>query len=459
MNKISQHLIYLFLLLTISFGQIDINNQKSFAQKMHDNIHQALIMNQFSDGARPTEEIYESWSEANSQWESIRRYTYEYNLNKITNTPVSGLNRMTMWLWGPSGWYRLYYYLYVWNNDGTLNSWTSYDDGGAPANMAEYSAPWFNHYATSETISNYYGGDWFFSSWTQRTFDSNGFPIQTDHSYWNNSTNTWILESRITDTMDPSYAQWGCPQTSTYNLCTNGTCDSYYEYRLTYGQQPCATDPVPYNSWFFFPQCNPDRVDLYWFDYYYDTPILERYELFNYYFGYCLAETINGHNPDGSPFSRQKNRYWTLSGFVYKISTAYDNSDSRLTQVVTETYANGQYTNSQRASYAYEGIPLGTEDNASIPVKFKLNQNYPNPFNPITSISFELPEESIVSIKIYNSLGDEIKTLINEFRPIGQYQINWDGTNNTGEIVSGGTYFYQLKVGEFTQTRKMVLLK
>ena len=104
-------------------------------------------------------------------------------------------------------------------------------------------------------------------------------------------------------------------------------------------------------------------------------------------------------------------------------------------------------------------MPLGTEDNASIPAKFVLDQNYPNPFNPITSISFALSEESIISIKVYNSLGDEIKTLINEFRPMGQHQINWNGTNNTGEIVSGGTYFYQLKVGDFTQTQKMVLLK
>ena len=103
---------------------------------------------------------------------------------------------------------------------------------------------------------------------------------------------------------------------------------------------------------------------------------------------------------------------------------------------------------------------LDTESGlSSQPQQFILYQNYSNPFNPITSILYELPQESNVSIKIYNSLGNEIRTLVNEVKPTGQYKVNWDGTDNLGEKVSGGTYFCQLHANGYSQTRKMVLLK
>lgn len=459
MNKISQHIINLILLLTVSFGQLNKINQKSLTQKIHDNILQALIMNQFSEGARPTEEIRQLWSVSNNQWENSTKYTYEYSLAKSTMNPVPGLVTIRKWVVDPNTgeWKEQIYYTYAWNNDGTQHSWTSYNSAsGAPIDMTEYSGPYFNGQATTETAHYWSFGAWAPNSQTRNTFDQYGNIIQEDYFGWTGGV--WNHSSTTTNTMDPNYEQSGCPQTSTWSLCTNGTCDPYYEYRIAYGQPPCPTDAVPYNVWLPFAQCNPDQVDFYWFEY--GTANHGMTDYYNYPPEHCLVTTVNGYDPTQTATNTWNMSYHTPGGGVPKTSTAFDNSDSRLTQVETATSSDGtNWTNSQRNFYAYEGIPLGTEDNASIPAKFVLDQNYPNPFNPITSISFELPEESIVSIKIYNSLGDEIKTLINEFRPIGQYQINWDGTNNTGEIVSGGTYFYQLKVGEFTQTRKMVLLK
>lgn len=95
----------------------------------------------------------------------------------------------------------------------------------------------------------------------------------------------------------------------------------------------------------------------------------------------------------------------------------------------------------------------------SILTKYYLHPNYPNPFNPTTTITFDLTQESDVCINIYNLLGHEIKIFKNGLKSAGQYQFNWDGTDNSGEKVSGGTYLYQLKAGDFIQTRKMVLLK
>jgi hypothetical protein len=98
-----------------------------------------------------------------------------------------------------------------------------------------------------------------------------------------------------------------------------------------------------------------------------------------------------------------------------------------------------------------------------LPEKYSLHQNYPNPFNPVTKIRFEIPplnlplsggERERVMIKIYNILGREIATLINEQLQPGVYEVTWDGTN-----YPSGVYFYRLTTKDFSQTRKMVLLK
>ncbi len=91
--------------------------------------------------------------------------------------------------------------------------------------------------------------------------------------------------------------------------------------------------------------------------------------------------------------------------------------------------------------------------------KFSLGQNTPNPFNPITKIEYSIPVDSYAQIIIYDIVGNEVKTLVNEYKIYGQYSILWDGTDNSEESVGGGIYFYKLQTGDFIQTRKMVLLK
>jgi hypothetical protein len=90
----------------------------------------------------------------------------------------------------------------------------------------------------------------------------------------------------------------------------------------------------------------------------------------------------------------------------------------------------------------------------STPDKFALNQNYPNPFNPSTSIEFQLPKESFVTLKVYNILGVEIATLVNEQKPAGVHKINFDASGLTS-----GLFIYKISIGSFEQTRKMMLLK
>lgn len=93
------------------------------------------------------------------------------------------------------------------------------------------------------------------------------------------------------------------------------------------------------------------------------------------------------------------------------------------------------------------------------PAKFAISQNYPNPFNPTTAFSINLPSETHMSLVIYNIAGQKVRTLVNETLPAGPRTITWDSTNDRGEVVSGGIYFYRVVAGDNVVTKKMLLLK
>jgi flagellar hook assembly protein FlgD len=98
---------------------------------------------------------------------------------------------------------------------------------------------------------------------------------------------------------------------------------------------------------------------------------------------------------------------------------------------------------------------------ALLPKAFAMSQNYPNPFNPSTTIAYDIPEGDNVQVQlnVYNMRGQLVRTLVNESKSEGSYQIQWDGSDNYGRRVSSGVYFYRIKAGEFSKTRKMVILK
>jgi hypothetical protein len=100
-------------------------------------------------------------------------------------------------------------------------------------------------------------------------------------------------------------------------------------------------------------------------------------------------------------------------------------------------------------------VVVGVEDELnSLPTEYSLSQNFPNPLNPSTKIKYSIPISSQVSLKIFNTLGEELEILVNEEKPIGTYEVNWNAAN-----LPSGVYFYRLQAGDFVQTRKMILLK
>jgi len=122
----------------------------------------------------------------------------------------------------------------------------------------------------------------------------------------------------------------------------------------------------------------------------------------------------------------------------------------------------GDAENNRDIFYTQRG-PSGVKPQPWLPFPqgYKLEQSYPNPFNPTTVIRYQ---SSVIrpvhtTLKIYNILGEEVITLVDQEQRVGRYQVVWDGRNNQGKEVTSGVYLYRLKAGEFTAARKMVLLR
>ncbi|MFZ4592240.1 MAG: T9SS type A sorting domain-containing protein, partial [Ignavibacteria bacterium] len=97
---------------------------------------------------------------------------------------------------------------------------------------------------------------------------------------------------------------------------------------------------------------------------------------------------------------------------------------------------------------------LDPDENTGTIKSYQLFNNYPNPFNPVTTIKFQIPKDAAVSLKVFNSLGQEIETLKSEYMKTGLYTINWNGSR-----YSSGVYYYVLRSDSYTETKRMVMIK
>ena len=118
-------------------------------------------------------------------------------------------------------------------------------------------------------------------------------------------------------------------------------------------------------------------------------------------------------------------------------------------------------------SITLKTLGVGIEQVSTVPQDFSLSQNFPNPFNPTTKIEFGLPHQSKVSLKIYDVIGREVATVLNEEKSAGRFVVEWNGKNNLNRQVASGVYFYKLEAhqkdggqaGSFVQSKKMLMLK
>jgi hypothetical protein len=137
--------------------------------------------------------------------------------------------------------------------------------------------------------------------------------------------------------------------------------------------------------------------------------------------------------------------------------TIYTYSDNTVTDDETYDYriADVDYDGNKE----YHSLQLMGISPASIPSTYVLHQNYPNPFNPVTTLSYDLPEDAMVNITIYDMMGRIVNNLVSSRQAAGYKSIQWNATNDEDKPVSAGLYLYTIQAGQFRQTKKMVLLK
>ena len=170
---------------------------------------------------------------------------------------------------------------------------------------------------------------------------------------------------------------------------------------------------------------------------------------------WATATEVNNY---GFEVERKSNNTWDNIAFVPGHGNSnspkqYSYTDKNLTNGNTFQYRLKQIDNEGTFEYS------NTIEVNAVPSRFELSQNFPNPFNPSTTIKYYTPKNSFVTLKVYDMLGREITTLVNEQIASGYHEVNWNGLDSKGESVSSGVYIYRLTAGNFTQTKKMNLLK
>ena len=191
---------------------------------------------------------------------------------------------------------------------------------------------------------------------------------------------------------------------------------------------------------------------------YYDHTILnyDTLLLSDYLEGYLVAFNelspgeikiaASGNNPDGET--------GVFSTLVFYVTNAFTEETS--ISITNLIWNEGEIIELAAEMSITYGLGI---DGIAIPDVYALHQNYPNPFNPTTQIKYDLPEDAMVNITIFDVMGRSIKSLVNMTQSAGYRSIQWDATNNLGEPVSAGMYIYMIQAGGFRQTKKMVLLK
>jgi len=395
--------------------------------------------------------IIQEWLINNARWLNLRKTVNEYPNGKVSADAASVVRERHNFFWDDGKWESSGYWGDETDVDGNYNKTVSYGSAGGTYQEIYYDAPYTNGQPASWLSLLKSGSEWVNQQRGEHTYNSDGDRTEQIVENWENES--WVKNFMGVYT----YTQPGCFDQIVWYNDDNGTWNANSRNTYVYGETDCITQMVPYAPW-ELESCNPTQIineistdnGATWIDNGTNT--------YSDFSTDCLPQTYSWENWDGNLAERHFD-YDVLSGG--KISSTYDNSNLRCTKITSKEFVDNIWVNSTNTIYGYAGldIVLETKSEAAVPDEFVLAQNYPNPFNPSTNIDFTLSEESIVKLLIYDLSGKLIKEIVNAPMQIGKYSILWDGTDTNGQKTGAGVYLYKLQSDNFTQTKKMILLK
>ena len=378
-----------------------------------------------------------------TSWENSSRYVYTYTGTNLEAT-------RTYQFWGGADWVNS---SRVSTNYDVSNRPIEYLDENWTGASWENTSRYLETYDTqgnleTETYQTWTGASWDNSTRTTYTYNTNDLIIEVLTEIWSGGWVNWIYNTR-------TYNAMGNILTQINYIWSGGAWQNNFQYMYTYDSNGNNTiylaqewDPV--DGWVNYGQY------LYQFDGN-NNQTEQLLQLWNTgTTSWVNQEKINStYNSLNSPLTTLYQLWNTGTGWenTSYIMDTYD-VNNNLSERVGQNWDGAAWVNSIRQTGFIWKLITDVGDDELLVNEFKLFNNYPNPFNPSTTIKFNVPSISDVTIRIYDVLGNEIETLVNQEKTAGTYEVEFNS-----EGISSGIYLYRITAGDFTQTKKMILLK
>ena len=364
-------------------------------------------------------DVFQLWDTLTNVWVNETKHTYTYDAN----------GKMTDWLyqtWDGSVWVNETKHTYTYDANEKMTDWLDqiWNDS-LWVNWVKYSYTYDANGNTTDMLCQTWNGSvWENEFKSSYTYDSNKNRIEALCQNWN--TSSWVNETKSSYTYDSNknrtevlYQTWN---TSSW---VNETKHTY-----TYDANGNMTDWL-YQTW--------DATS--W-----------------------VNDTKSSHTYDSNK-NRTEVLYQTWNASLWvnwlKYTYTYD-ANKNITEELCQTWNSSAWQNSQKDTLTWQMLITDVNERANVTGSFALAANYPNPFNPQTKISFSVPRESYITLKVYDLLGREVATLAQEKKEKGEYSLFW----NAGGVTSG-VYYYRLVAVDpsllseqvFIETKKMILMR
>ena len=458
----------LFIFTAINLGQkrksnYDFQVNKYGKLKIHYELNQALTKkNKFGENQRVrraltkttdqgggiVETLIQRWK--NNEWEDTLKILYSFDENNKTGKFITQ----------------------EWIN----NKWE---------NMMKDSLVYDENFNTILKISQLWGADWFNWQKDSTIYNSNNDVVESITQTWND--NAWLNDIRSTFTYDAHNNQTGY----LFQIWGDTAWTDFMQWVYQYDSKDLLTKAL------LKIKMDQDWIDQERITYFYNSKDLLSEELHEQYMFVSWANTEKWtytYDTNDNKIERVK-EFWQGNDWTNLERKTYEYQNGYLWVEITQDWSGSDWSNTDREEYTTEnnqitimlwqkwntndwvnyekwtntyGAPVDINNVSRLPEKFYLAQNYPNPFNPTTTIKYSIAtssplakgrtEEGFVTLKIYDVLGREITTLVNKKQSPGTYTVTFNARSAAGELPSG-IYFYRLKTGNFSETKKMILLR